>query len=213
MENLINTLINDLSLNDSIQEIILEVNPPDISNLSNVSIITRELRQNNRITNSLRENRIISFAEMIENIQNFNLRNEDFTIIDQDYDINNFINSTINDKNKYKKVITDIEFEKLETTLYNKNTNKSNKCCPIYYLDFDNNDKIIQLPCKHIFFSEAIEKWLKEESNMCPVCRYSFDYKEIVNSDSNSDNSEQQNELNNEQQNELNNENNDESIQ
>ena len=38
------------------------------------------------------------------------------------------------------------------------------------------------MPCKHNFFPEAIEKWLKEESNLCPVCRYSFEYKEIISS-------------------------------
>lgn len=215
MENLINTLISDISLNNNIQEIILEVNRPDLSNLS---IITREVTHNNRIINNLRENRIISFQQILENIQhlnNFSLENEYYSInsniIDNSINtnintnINNFINSTINDKNKYKKVITDNEFEKLETILYNENTNTSNKCCPIYYLDFENNDKIIQLPCKHIFFSEAIEKWLKEESNLCPVCRYSFDYKEIItnqNENQNENQNQNQNQNENENQNE-----------
>lgn len=190
MENLIDTLINDLSLNDNIQEIILQVERPDLSNLSNLSIITREVTQNNRIINNLRENHIISFQQIIENIQNlnnFSLDNQRYTVnnIIDSSNINNFINSTIDDKNKYKKVIKDSELKKLETLLYNENTNTSNKCCPIYYLDFENNDKIIQLPCKHNFFPEAIEKWLKEESNLCPVCRYTFDYKEVINNQDN----------------------------
>ena len=91
MENLIDTLINDLSLNDNIQEIILQVERPDLSNLSNLSIITREVTQNNRIINNFRENRMISFQQIIENIQNLNNFSLDNQII-----VNNII-----DKYKY----------------------------------------------------------------------------------------------------------------
>ena len=41
------------------------------------------------------------------------------------------------------------------------------------------HEKITQLPCKHIFETEAIKTWLKEESNSCPVCRYELDFKEV----------------------------------
>ena len=126
MENLIDTLINDLSLNDNIQEIILQVERPDLSNLSNLSIITREVTQNNRIINNFRENRMISFQQIIENIQNlnnFSLDNQRYTVnnIIDSSNINNFINSTIDDKNKYKKVVP----------YYITKIQHINKCCPI----------------------------------------------------------------------------------
>jgi len=39
-------------------------------------------------------------------------------------------------------------------------------CLEVYCLD----DKIVQLPCKHIFCRECIFKWLKENVT-CPLCR------------------------------------------
>jgi len=47
--------------------------------------------------------------------------------------------------------------------------------------EFKNGDELIQLPCNHIFHTEPIKTWLKEESSKCPVCRYELDYKEIKN--------------------------------
>ena len=39
--------------------------------------------------------------------------------------------------------------------------------------------EIIKLPCDHCFIPEAIEKWVKEEKAICPVCRYTLDSKEV----------------------------------
>ena len=38
---------------------------------------------------------------------------------------------------------------------------------------------IIRLPCNHCFIPEAIERWVKEENALCPVCRYNLDSKEV----------------------------------
>jgi hypothetical protein len=91
-----------------------------------------------------------------------------------------FINSTFENKAKYKKVISTSELEKLKPQKFNKiNETTTNIQCPILYYNFEENEEIIKLPCNHNYNCEAIIKWLSQESNTCPVCRYEFDYKEI----------------------------------
>ena len=53
------------------------------------------------------------------------------------------------------------------------------KECSITQESFKENQEITQLPCKHIFETDSIIMWLKEESHRCPVCRYELDFKEI----------------------------------
>ena len=83
-----------------------------------------------------------------------------------------------NDKAKYKKVIDletnhQIKFEK-----YKKNVYDQSSCC-ITMLDFEEDEVIAVLPCKHCFNKEAIVKWLTEESCKCPICRYELKSKEV----------------------------------
>ena len=92
-----------------------------------------------------------------------------------------FINSTFENKAKFKKVISTSELEKLKPQKFNKiNETTSNIQCPILYYNFEENEEIIKLPCNHNYNCYAILKWLSEESNTCPVCRHEFDYKEII---------------------------------
>jgi hypothetical protein len=44
--------------------------------------------------------------------------------------------------------------------------------CPIDLDFFNENEEILQLPCRHKFKKKLILKWLTEEQNCCPVCRY-----------------------------------------
>lgn len=100
---------------------------------------------------------------------------------DEESTFETFINSTFENKAKYKKVITDTELEKLKPQKFNKiNERETNIECPILCYNFEENEEIIKLPCNHNYNCEAIIKWLSQESNTCPVCRYIFDYKEII---------------------------------
>ena len=99
---------------------------------------------------------------------------------DESTSLETFINSTFDNKAKFKKVISDNELEKLIPQKFNKsNETETNIQCPILYYNFEENEEIIKLPCNHNYNCEAITKWLSQESNTCPVCRYEFDYKEI----------------------------------
>lgn len=99
--------------------------------------------------------------------------------------IDNVLNESLNDKPKYKKVISNEDIEKyLIISKYDVNDEELlNTSCPIFHINFEDKDDIIKLPCKHCFNPEAINKWLREEKNECPVCRYEFKYQEIVNNE------------------------------
>ena len=57
---------------------------------------------------------------------------------------------------------------------------KINGACGIWQTDFEEGDDIKILPCNHAFNAEAITKWLKEEKAECPICRFSFKSKEVI---------------------------------
>lgn len=137
---------------------------PDISNNNStlISRLIRSLYQNNRLYNTLLNN------------DNEN-ENENNDII------NNFIDSTMFFNKKYIKVTSDEEINNLKIIKYNNNSNYKNNKCPIFFNEFNEDDEIICLPCNHIFTPDAIIKWLTNESNTCPVCRYEFNFKEIIN--------------------------------
>ena len=84
--------------------------------------------------------------------------------------------SLVNDKNKYKSIIKD-------NTQLNKTKYESGKfdfsSCPITMEDFKEGDDIICLPCKHIFETNAIEQWVKNENASCPVCRFKLESKKV----------------------------------
>lgn len=42
--------------------------------------------------------------------------------------------------------------------------------CAICHDDFDEKQKISQLPCEHMYHKDCVTKWLKMH-NICPMCR------------------------------------------
>ena len=100
------------------------------------------------------------------NNQNMNMNN-----------ITNVLQESFNQKNKYKKITSKKGLNQLKKIKYSNAMDQ--KECPIFMTKFQEEEEITQLPCKHLFNSMAIEKWLKEEQHMCPVCRYELDYDEI----------------------------------
>ena len=91
--------------------------------------------------------------------------------------INNVLEESFHEKNPIKHVINEngkklIKFENFQANKHEI------KCCPIFLTDFNENDEIAILPCNHIFCKNAILRWLEEEDNHCPTCRYPLEYKE-----------------------------------
>lgn len=44
------------------------------------------------------------------------------------------------------------------------------KTCTICLCCFDSSDRVLKLPCKHIFHKDCITKWLVESKPACPMC-------------------------------------------
>lgn len=110
------------------------------------------------------------FSNLLQNTFNNNYTGNSF---------NNILNESFNRNNIiYKKVLSEKGKDQLNRCLF-KDSTKTNNSCPIFHVDFDNDDEIIELPCQHCFVPEAIEKWLIEEQAACPVCRFKLDSTEV----------------------------------
>ena len=96
--------------------------------------------------------------------------------------LQNILNNSLMEKKAYKKVISDKAKDTLKEIIYDDSKFETKECV-ISMDEFKNGDKIIQLPCNHIFHEKSIKTWLCEESHKCPVCRYKFDFKEIKNNE------------------------------
>lgn len=92
----------------------------------------------------------------------------------------NLLEESFNENPKFKKVATKEIIDNLKKECFSlENKNFKNTSCPIYYVDFEENEEITILPCSHCFNNNAIKKWLSEENNECPVCRFELSYNEI----------------------------------
>lgn len=53
---------------------------------------------------------------------------------------------------------------------FNKTVNHQKECV-VCLSNFDENDKVITLPCLHIFHTNCIKDWLRKGSPECPICK------------------------------------------
>lgn len=88
------------------------------------------------------------------------------------------LENSMQDCRTIKNVLSEKGKQTLKTIVFDKTKHKI-KTCPIYHTDFKQNEKITQLPCKHIFNQEAILHWLEHEKAECPVCRSKLPSKEV----------------------------------
>ena len=110
---------------------------------------------------------------------------------------NSIVNSLEFSDKKYKKVISDNGKKELKKLQFKKNDdNYKNDICPIIQTEFDDNEIITQLPCKHCFNPEAITHWLEKEKAECPICRFELDYDEIKIEDQYQDQYQEQEQVN-----------------
>jgi hypothetical protein len=161
--NFINDCINELTLNlfENDPEInfydfydfytydIEEVNINQ-SILDNISIIRQNvITQRNLIQNPIEIIPNIRFSLFFDNLDNFD------------------------DLQDVKVTLSQDELNKLETIILDKtNLSKYNTCnCSICLEEFNLNNKIINLKCKHFFHYNCIYNWLSKESTKCPTCR------------------------------------------
>jgi hypothetical protein len=89
------------------------------------------------------------------------------------YNDENILNmSFVNDKNKYKLVLSEDSYEDVLKIEKYTSASAAEDTCPIMSTKFVEGQDIIRLPCNHCFEPDAIKQWLIEEKAECPVCRY-----------------------------------------
>jgi len=126
-------------------------------------------------SNDLNAAGYIYFRQLLE-------RNYLSNMLLQNQSVNNIINGSLNDENKFKNVISDDGKKCLKTIQYRKNVCK-NEYCPITQEKFKTRQSVTILPCKHGYTPESIKEWLEKQNAECPVCRVKLDSKEIKNED------------------------------
>eukprot|EP00923_Selenidium_pygospionis_P011068 GHVN01019268.1.p3 GENE.GHVN01019268.1~~GHVN01019268.1.p3 ORF type:complete len:162 (-),score=12.72 GHVN01019268.1:200-685(-) len=76
--------------------------------------------------------------------------------------------------------VTQEELSSLPTGMHaSHNQHEDNRRCLICMDDFVCNEKLRFLPCLHRFHIPCIDKWLRESSTLCPICK--ADVKEALN--------------------------------
>ncbi len=93
--------------------------------------------------------------------------------------VSNILNNTLNQQNMYKKVVSDEGLNEIIFDKYSAKKYPETKTCVITQKEFQENDDIAILPCKHIFDKDAILYWLKNQQAKCPVCRRELKCKEV----------------------------------
>ena len=102
---------------------------------------------------------------------------------DMEPSVASILASSLYDRCPVKRVISEEEHGQLVEKKFTSSMVdelKINGACGIWQVDFEEGEDIRILPCNHAFNAEAITKWLKEEKAECPICRFSFKSKEVV---------------------------------
>lgn len=100
--------------------------------------------------------------------------------------VQDVIEETMNVKPVFKYVISEEGKKLLKEEVYdisNNNGETNTNMCPISLVEFENNEKLIRLPCNHLFNKENILNWLEKEKSECPVCRHQLPSNEVRNED------------------------------
>jgi len=62
-----------------------------------------------------------------------------------------------------------------ETTLDNvSKLPEEKRSCVICISNFDNGDKVLTIPCYHLFHTTCLKNWFKT-NNTCPICKFKID--------------------------------------
>lgn len=70
-----------------------------------------------------------------------------------------------------KVTLSEEEFARFKTWQTNDVSELEFNECSVCIEEFENDDCITELPCKHIFHTSCIKNWLCREKVTCPSCR------------------------------------------
>ena len=146
-------LENDLIVNNSENSII------ESESLNDFDSLSADYNNSNTFINTSNLNNISS--EQFLNVINI---------------FNDILNSNINNNDtELEDVIVtldDNDYDKLEIIKYKELDNSLENKCSVCLVEFQDDDNVMILPCKHYYHTNCIKEWLKEYDYKCPVCRY-----------------------------------------
>ncbi|MAD48684.1 MAG: hypothetical protein CMQ53_04940 [Gammaproteobacteria bacterium] len=170
---------------------IANTNPQNRINRINQLLTMIDLLTNNNtvVDNNINDSNEDASNNIINNTNNFFnfLMGRNHSTFNGLNSVNNILNNTLNQGNIYKKVVSDEGLNEIIFDKYSAEKYPETKTCVITQKDFQENDDIAILPCKHIFDKDAILYWLKNQQAKCPVCRRELKYKEVKKTDENKD--------------------------
>lgn len=173
--------ISDISNNNPVR------NAMDILNLFNINMPNSLDSSMNNLEGPFERNVENSVSPEFTEI--FNILTNPITgsALLQNRNLRNILTESFNNRPKFKNVISEKGKHTLKTAIYSKNLN-INETCPIWQVDFKEEQEITISPCNHAFTKGALENWLENEKAVCPICRFGFDAKEIrINPEENDD--------------------------
>jgi len=149
----------------------------------NIFNILTQSTSNNNVESEVNEN--TADIERIFNISNTNTMNNYHTPSHNlglmMENIQNIITNAFNDQVNNPDNMEDVAIVLSKEHINTLPTGKYGDLCKNYKIDstqcgitleeFTDETEITVLPCNHGYTTEAIEKWLTENSNKCPICR------------------------------------------
>lgn len=128
----------------------LEIENTNYYSNSNSNTVRRDILSSTPIFNSSLINNL--FGILLEETENFNT-NQNFEDV--------------------KVTLTQEQFDKLPSEIVNSNNLNIYKTleCNICMDEYQQDDKVIKLFCKHYFHIDCIKNWLCNERVSCPICR------------------------------------------
>jgi hypothetical protein len=152
--------MNNINNNDEIQDFITEIEASN-NGTYRESLIGTFLNEGRR-TGLLESLLLVGTNMLIYDVSNNDIENNI---------VNRVINESFREKSKFKNVLSEEGEKQIKRVKYDADLHK-NHICPIYHTEFTKDTIVSQLPCNHIFSPEGIDRWLKNENAICPVCRF-----------------------------------------
>ena len=151
---------------------------PNLNNLNNINnLVNLQMPNLNNVNNLINYDDINNiFGNLIFNNYTINEINNYQNLNMNTVPLSNLF-STLNNTSINEDVPLVIKLESLEKLEVKKfvdltdDLKDKNKKCMIKLEDFNEEDIVRILPCKHIFSKELIDDWLSNSSYKCPICR------------------------------------------
>jgi len=141
----------------------------DFTNSSHLSNV------NNDVFNFMHQSQnLINYPIFYDDEPEFSDNESDFTNEDV---LNRLLEQTFTNNDYVPQHLTENKVKSLKKTKFSNimNINLDNKICSICLDEFEEEQNVIILSCKHIFHSNCIEEWLLKYGKTCPTCRKKID--------------------------------------